>query len=267
MSGSATLTMNMSRLARTTPAHTIASTTPGDASPRRMWAKELMAVNVASGLARQKPVWDPNRVPPIRMAGRAAPRESGSHPRLVTDARSSGASRGPPPGRPLGCALAQRDIEIVDRDPMSGRASQLDGHRVAAPPVAKLERAPLVVEPAIPPLHQRSERREEIVAFLGEPVLLARALSGFPIVLAHEQALVDELAQACRRDGLADADALGELVEARRAVERLAEDQEGRARADHVERLGERATVGGPRLARREPPGQLRHRGHGQDPS
>jgi hypothetical protein len=35
MSGSATLTMNRSRLASTTPAQTITSTIVGDASPRR----------------------------------------------------------------------------------------------------------------------------------------------------------------------------------------------------------------------------------------
>src|SRR5439155_8256338 len=96
---------------------------------------------------------------------------------------------------------------------MSGCTSQLDAHRLAASSVAELERPSLIVEPAIPPLHQRSECREEIGAFLGESVPLARALPRLPIVLAHEQSVVDEFAQSCGRDRLADADALGEVVE------------------------------------------------------
>src|SRR5438067_3152801 len=129
----------------------------------------------------------------------------------------------------------RHDVELVDRDVMSGCASQLNAHRLAASAMAELERAAPVIEPAISPLHQRGDCREEVGAFLREPVLLAGALPGFSIVLAYEQTLFDELAQACGCDGLADADTLGEVVKARRAVEGLAEDQEGRARADHLE--------------------------------
>src|SRR5512147_2236504 len=42
MSGRATLTMKRSRLAMTTPAHTIARTRFGDASPRRRWLRDLI---------------------------------------------------------------------------------------------------------------------------------------------------------------------------------------------------------------------------------
>jgi hypothetical protein len=65
--------------------------------------------------------------------------------------------------------------------------------------------------------------------------------------------VVDELAQARGGHGLADPDALGEVVEARRPVEGLAQDQERRARRDDVERPGDRAAIGAPRAARLQP--------------
>ena len=122
--------------------------------------------------------------------------------------------------------------------------------------MAQLDGAAAVVEPPVAPLHERHQGREQVGALLGEPVALARALPGLAVVLALEQALFDELAQPRRRDGLTDADALGEVVEARRAVEGLAQDEEGGSRREDVERLGDRATVRRPRVAGLEAAGQ-----------
>ena len=81
---------------------------------------------------------------------------------------------------------------------MAGGAAQLDADGLAAVAVEQLDRAAAVVEPAVAPLHQRDQHREQVRALLGEPVLLAGALAGLAVVLALEQALVDELAQPRR---------------------------------------------------------------------
>ena len=128
-------------------------------------------------------------------------------------------------------ASAARQVELAWADAVPGGAPQLDADALAAVAVAQLHRAAALVEPAVAPLHQRDQRREQIGALLGQPVSLPGALAGLAVVLALEQPLVDELAQPRGGDGLADPDALGELVEPSRAVEGLAQDQERRARA------------------------------------
>ena len=59
---------------------------------------------------------------------------------------------------------------------MAGGAAQLDGHRLAAVTVAKLDRATALVQPAVTPLFQRHQSREQIGALLGQPVALTGAL-------------------------------------------------------------------------------------------
>ena len=92
--------------------------------------------------------------------------------------------------------VAAREVELLGGDLVSGGAAQLGRHRLATVPVAQLDRAAPVVEPAVAPLHQRDQRREQVGALLGQPVALAGALAGLAVVLALEQAVVDELAQA-----------------------------------------------------------------------
>jgi predicted dinucleotide-binding enzyme len=106
------------------------------------------------------------------------------------------------------------------------RAAQLDRDRLVAAAVAELHRPAALVEPLVAPLHQRGQRGEQVGALLGQPVALAGALPGLAVVLALEQAVVDELAQARGGHRLADADARGEVVEAGGPVERLAQEQE-----------------------------------------
>jgi hypothetical protein len=129
--------------------------------------------------------------------------------------------------------------------------------------VAQLDRPAPLVEPLVAPLHQGDQRREQVGALLGQPVAPARALPGLAVVLALEQPVVDELAQARGGHGLADADALGEVVEARRPVERLAQDEERRARRDDAERLGDRAAIGAPRATRLQSAGHAKGMVHG----
>ena len=134
---------------------------------------------------------------------------------------------------------------------MSGGAPQhgLDG--LAAAVVAQLDAvAPL--DPASAPAHQRDDDREDVRALLGEPVALPRALARLAIVLALEQARGDELAEPRRGGGVGDLGAPRELLEAGRPVERLAQEQERRARSEQLERRGHRAAVGRPSVARLE---------------
>src|SRR3954454_15550325 len=131
---------------------------------------------------------------------------------------------------PSAAAPATRDeIQLVRRHLVPRGAAQLDGDGLAALAMAQLNRATMLVEPLVAPVHQGDERREQVGALVGQAVALAGALAGLAVVLALEQAVVDELAQARRGDGVADPDPLGEVVEAGRAVERLTEDEERRA--------------------------------------
>ena len=125
-------------------------------------------------------------------------------------------------------------------------APELSADRLPAPPVAQLDWTAGLVKPPITPLHQRGEHGEEVSSLFRESVMLARALAGLAVVLALQQPVRDQLTQPCGRYGLADLSALREVVEASGAIERLPEDQEGRARADNVERPGEGAPIGRP---------------------
>jgi hypothetical protein len=109
---------------------------------------------------------------------------------------------------------------------MVGGASQLRTDALAAVAVAQLDGAAVVVEPAVAPLHQRDERRQQLRPLGRQAVVLTRALPRLAVGLALEQPLGYELAQPRGGDGLADADALGEVVEAGCAVEGFAQDQE-----------------------------------------
>ena len=142
----------------------------------------------------------------------------------------------------------------------AGGAADLRGDLRAAAAVLEDDRATLVVDPAIAPLHQRDDRGEEVHALLGQAVALAGPLPRLAVVLAHEQTGVDELAQPGGGDGLADARALGEGVEAGGAVEGLAQQQERGAGAHDVQRTGDRAVPGLPAAAGLELAGESKAR-------
>ena len=68
---------------------------------------------------------------------------------------------------------------------MAGGAAHLDTHALTAVAVNQLDRAAALVEPAIAPLHERDENREQVGALLGEPVLLTGPLAGLkPVTVA-----------------------------------------------------------------------------------
>ncbi len=126
---------------------------------------------------------------------------------------------------------------------MIGGTPQLDAHRLAARSVQQLDGPAVLVQPPVAPLHQCDQRGKQIRALFGQPVALARALTGFAVVLALEQPLLDQLTQPVGRNWFADPDALGEVIKARGPVEGLAQDQKCRPSADDVECLGDRAAL------------------------
>ena len=67
-----------------------------------------------------------------------------------------------------------------------------------------------------------------------------------------KQRILDEISQPRGGDGLAELGPFGEVVEPRRPIEGLAQDQERRTRADDFEGRRDRAPVGRPRAPRVE---------------
>ena len=126
----------------------------------------------------------------------------------------------------------------------------------------KRDRAAVVGLPPIGPLHERDDRRQQVLTLLGDPVPVAGALAGLAVGLALEQPGLDELAQPRGGHRLARADARDEVVEAGRPVEGLAHEQERRPRAEDVERRRERAPARLPPAAGIERTNQLNRVGH-----
>src|SRR5262249_43335280 len=139
---------------------------------------------------------------------------------------------------------------------------ELHAHALAALAMAQLDGPCTVREPAITPLHQRGERREEVGASRRQPVALALALPRLLIVLALEEPVPEELPQPHRGDRGAEPDAVGEVVKPCGPVEGLAENQKRRARADDAERLLDRAVLRFPAGARVQGSPQLKDRWH-----
>ena len=115
------------------------------------------------------------------------------------------------------------EMETVEVDAVAGGAAKLDPDRMFAAVMAQLDGASVLGGPTVAPLHERDEDRQQLDALLREDVAHAFALAGVLVLAAFEQAVVDELAEARRGRGLADADSCREVVETRRSVERLAE--------------------------------------------
>ena len=157
------------------------------------------------------------------------------------DAPGGPSARAPP----TAAAGSDDEVKLARCRVVARGAAQLGLHGLAAAVVRSSTRRAAVGQPAVAPLHQRDQHREQVRALLGQPVLVAGALARLAVGDALEQPLVDELLQPRRGDRFADPDALGEVVEARRPVEGLAQDQERRARADESSALaiGQRSAV------------------------
>jgi hypothetical protein len=72
---------------------------------------------------------------------------------------------------------------------------------------------PLVRQPAVTPLHEGDQCREQVDALVGEDVLLAGSLAGLAVGLLAEQSLLHQLTQPGRGDSLAQTGAADELLE------------------------------------------------------
>src|ERR1700752_4252329 len=95
--------------------------------------------------------------------------------------------------------------------------------------------------PSVPPLHQYDQGREQVMAFFGEQVFMAFTLAGFAISLAVQHAVLDERGESLTEQGSRTADVGEELLEAGRAVKRLAEHQQRPLLPDDVEGALDRA--------------------------
>src|SRR5260370_42688621 len=94
-------------------------------------------------------------------------------------------------------------------------SAQLPGYRLAAVAVPGHHGPSLGAGfPSVPPLHQYDHRREQVVAFFGEQVLMAFTLSGFAIGLALQHAVLDQRGESFAEQGPRAADVGKELLEA-----------------------------------------------------
>src|SRR5689334_5577345 len=144
-------------------------------------------------------------VPPVDRDGCSrsvpAPPRGGAQPspaeeRDTWPSRPARPARGLPNGSRGLNGPARGEVQLARRDVVPGGAAELDGDGLAAAAVPELDGPAAVVEPLVAPLHERGERGEEVGALLGEAIALPCALAGLAVVLALEQALVDQLAQA-----------------------------------------------------------------------
>src|SRR4029077_8356516 len=112
-------------------------------------------------------------------------------------------------------------------------------HGVTATTVLQLDgRSGVTRHPAIAPARHRDDDRVEVAALLGEPILEARR----PVLVSKplHHVRVDETLQAIGQPVTREADGL-EVLEPPHAQERVAQDQERPAIADHGQRPRHRA--------------------------
>jgi len=120
--------------------------------------------------------------------------------------------------------------------PMVVRAAQLHVHRLAAVAVPDHHGPSLGAGfPSVPPVHQYDQGREQVMTLFGEQVLIAFTLPSFAIRLALQHAVLDERGESLAEQGPRAADVGEELLEAARAVKRLAEHQQRPLLPDDVE--------------------------------
>src|SRR6478672_7900390 len=142
-------------------------------------------------------------------------------------------------------------------NPMVVRAPQLHVHRLAALGVPGHYGPSLGAGfPSVPPVHQYDQGREQVMAFFGEQVLMAFTLPRFAIRLALQHAVLDEGGESLTEQGPRTADVGEELLEATRAVKRLAQHQQRPLLPDDVEGALDR-TVAHPQFLEARRPGLL----------
>jgi len=103
---------------------------------------------------------------------------------------------------------ARGEVEVVGAHVVFGGAAELDVDRLIAVSVPQLDGGAGLIQPAVAPLHEPDKGGEQVGSLVGEPVTLPRALAGLAVVLAFEEPLPDEFAQAAGGDGFAEAGAL-----------------------------------------------------------
>src|SRR4051794_25828707 len=90
----------------------------------------------------------------------------------------------------LAAGAVEREIELAQDDPVVGGAAQLEPNRFATVAVTQLEGAgSIVVQPALAPLDQRDEHRQEVGTLGRQAVSMAGALPGLAVRLALQQPL------------------------------------------------------------------------------
>ena len=128
-------------------------------------------------------------------------------------------------------------------------------HDLAAAAMPEHHRRAGGLQPAVAPLHQRDQYRQQLRSLVCQPVGHPGALAWLPVRLARQQAVVDQFPEPGRCHRLADADALGEVVEPGRPVERLAQDEQRGPAADDIQGARHRARGRLPPVARVQRPG------------
>jgi hypothetical protein len=105
----------------------------------------------------------------------------------------------------------------------------------------------LAEHPAVAPLADRGDRRDQILAHRGQLVLVTRAVHAR--VDPHQHAVLDQVLETRRQHVARDRQVLGELREPAHAEERLAHHQQRPPVAQDLERSGDRTVVAGEPMA------------------
>src|SRR5215469_7219407 len=107
------------------------------------------------------------------------------------------------------------ELKVVSNGLVPGATAQLRMHGLAALAVPEHYGWPGRSQPAVAPLHERDQDGEQLGALAGEAVGHPGTLPRLTVGLAFQQALVNKFPEPGSGDRLADADALGEVVESR----------------------------------------------------
>ena len=123
---------------------------------------------------------------------------------------------------------------------------QDDAHVLAAVALHQLQGAAVRVRGiGIAPLHQREQRKRQIAALAGQPILMASALPFVAVRKLFENLMLDQAGQPLRQNFARHAKLVLHRLEPRHAIERLAQHEHGPAVADLIERADQGAIFGG----------------------
>ncbi len=124
----------------------------------------------------------------------------------------------------------------------AGLAHAVVAHSPAAAFVYQQDRRPSRIDVAVAELHQRDEHRPQVQALFGQAVLVSKGV--FLVRNPAQDAVLDERVEAVGQNVASRAGAPLEILEAARAHERVADDEQRPALADELERAGHRADLG-----------------------